>query len=81
MHFLYTKSGEGEGETTDIDFVPRAERRMPPHLRGVVELLRNARNRVAVREAARNTGLRDKLDNERERTALELTKRAPKLAP
>lgn len=80
LHFCAQKSGEGEGETTDGHrFRSRAERRMPPHPRGVVELLRNAGNRAVVREAARNAGLRYNLDNRRERTVFELTRRARKL--
>ena len=42
----------------DID---SAEHRMPPHPRGVVELLRKAGHCVVVREKARNTGLAYKL--------------------
>jgi hypothetical protein len=53
--------------------------RMPPHHRGVVELLGRAGHTVVVREKARNTGLAYKLDGERERTALQLTNRARKL--
>jgi hypothetical protein len=56
-----------------------AEHRMPPHPRGIVEMLRRAGHSVVVREAARNAGLRYMLNEERWRTAHELTNRAPKL--
>lgn len=59
--------------------VTNAERRIPPHQRGVVELLRKVGHHVVVREKARNTGLAYKLDDERERTALQLSNRARKL--
>jgi hypothetical protein len=54
----------------------RIEARMPPHPRGVVELLRRAGHEVAVREKARNTGLPYKLNDERWRSAFELKNRA-----
>jgi hypothetical protein len=57
----------------------RIERRMPPHPRGVVEMLRRAGEEVAVRKAARNAGLRYMLNDERWRTAHELTNRARKM--
>jgi hypothetical protein len=57
----------------------RIESRMPPHPRGVVEMLRSAGHEVYVREAARNAGLRYSLNGERWRTAQELTRRAHKL--
>jgi hypothetical protein len=41
----------------DNSFNTAAEHRMPPHPRGVVELLRKAGHRLIVREAARNAGL------------------------
>lgn len=55
------------------------EHRMPPHPRGVVELLRRAGHTVVVREKARNAGLAYRLNGERERTAQQLTNRARKL--
>lgn len=39
------------------DSISNAERRMPPHPRGVVELPRKAGHTVVVHEKARNTGL------------------------
>jgi alanine dehydrogenase len=73
----------GTGQTEHVTRVAReqlaAERRMPPHPRGVVELLRRAGHTVVVREKARNAGLAYKLDDERERTAFQLTHRARKL--
>jgi hypothetical protein len=58
-----------------MDFIT-AEHRMPPHPRGVVELLRRAGHHVVVREKKGNTGLAYRLDKERERTALQLSNRA-----
>lgn len=55
------------------------EAKMPPHPRGVVEMLRAAGHTVVVREKARNTGLAYRLDSERWRSAFELTNRARKL--
>jgi hypothetical protein len=57
----------------------RIEARMPPHTRGVVELLRRAGHTVAVREKARHAGLAYRLNDERERTAFELSRRARKI--
>jgi hypothetical protein len=57
----------------------RIEAKMPPHTRGVVEMLRRAGHTVAVREKARNTGLAYCLDSERWRSAHELSNRARKL--
>jgi hypothetical protein len=57
----------------------RIEAKMPPHPRGLVEMLRSAGHSVAVREAARNAGLRYMLNDERWRTALELSNRARRL--
>jgi hypothetical protein len=64
---------------TAYDFVTAADRRIPPHPRGVVELLRRAGHRVLVRERARDAGLAYKLNDERWRTALQLTNRARRL--
>jgi hypothetical protein len=65
--------------TKQTDSITNAERRMPPHPRSVVELLRRAGQRVVVREKARNSGLAYRLDDERERNALQLSNRARKL--
>jgi hypothetical protein len=51
-----------------------AERRMPPHPRGVVEMLRARGHAVTVRES-RSGSLRYTLNQERERTALALSNR------
>jgi alanine dehydrogenase len=56
-----------------------AERRVPPHPRGVVELLRRAGHTVVVREKAHSTGLAYKLNDERWRNALQLSNRARRL--
>jgi hypothetical protein len=53
--------------------------RMSPHTRGVVELLRWAGHRVLMRKRAGNAGLAYKLDDDRWRTALQLTNRARRL--
>jgi hypothetical protein len=65
--------------TKQTDSITNAERRMPPHTQGVVELLRQAGHAVVVREKARHAGLAYRLGDERERTAFELTRRARKL--
>jgi alanine dehydrogenase len=59
--------------------VTSTERRMPPHPRGVVELLRRAGHRVLVRKRAGGAGLAYKLNDDRWRTALQLTNRARRL--
>jgi hypothetical protein len=54
------------------------ESRMPPHPAGTVKMLRERGHTVTVR-CDRNGGLKYTLDNERERTALELSNRLRKL--
>jgi alanine dehydrogenase len=65
--------------TKQTDSITNAERRVPPHTQGVVELLRRAGHRVLVRKRASDAGLAYKLNDDRWRTALQLTNRARRL--
>jgi hypothetical protein len=65
--------------TKQTDSITNAIRRVPPQTQSVVELLRRAGHRVLVRKRASDAGLAYKLNDDRWRTALQLTNRARRL--